>query len=30
MAKAQAQAPLQQNTTQKWKYKGVSLDGSSR
>ena len=30
MAKAQAQAPLQQNTTQKWKYKGVSLDGSKQ
>ena len=30
MAKAQAQAPLQQNTTQKWKYKGVSLDGTKQ
>ncbi len=30
MAKAQAQAPLQQNTTQKWKYKGVSLTAPSR
>ncbi len=30
MAKAQAQAPLQQNTTQKWKYKGVSLNGSKQ
>lgn len=30
MAKAQAQAPLQQNTTQKWKYKGVSFDGSKQ